>query len=303
MTELIKGDMANSWEGAWSTHVFTVNMIHSRSFDNSKENAVTAINPFTQSGDWKLSLPVNGKSLRLEYYPTCSIRIESLEPANGVTVPFTIKQAKDFTHVTDYANYWPNGRSVVVTVKFRVDADWISMDRLRSVQSDYADLLFDDDTKDIIFKIGDENIRAHKLIVCSRVPAFKAMFASGMQEAETNCATIEDTEPNAFHHLLKFIYTGKLPLGQSIDEVAAVLILAEKYDLGELKKACVDILSWGLDKDCIVDVWLLAQTYNCPELDKACRHSFLELKSTMDDQAWNKLKENPDLMVDIIKKS
>ena len=92
-------------------------------------------------------------------------------------------------------------------------------------------------------------------------------------------------------------------MNESIDDVAAVLMLAEKYDLSELKEACVDILGWRLDKSSVVDIWILAQTYNCPDLERLCEQRFHELEGTPDEQVWEKLKQHPDLMVNIIKRS
>jgi len=276
----------------WSSHVFTVKM----RFCAKSEK----YNPFTKLVDWRLELEQE-RQCSLYFKPTCSIFIESLEPksdSSSFKYPNSITQGPDWIKVAHY-NVLTFDSQNEVTIQYRVDIGWVSAKRLPNI----AELLDDDETKDVLFKIGNENIRAHSQIICWRVPAFKAMFASGMKEAQTNCATIEDTEPNAFRHFLQFIYSGKMPMNESIDDVAAVLMLAEKYDLSELKEACVDILGWRLDKSSVVDIWILAQTYNCPDLEKLCEQRFHELKGTLDEQVWEKLKQHPDLMVNIIKRS
>ena len=215
---------------AWSSHVFTVEMKIRLGLQESYE-----LNPFTKQLDWKL------ESQSVYFKPTCSILIEDVFPESDTDLcktPSTINQGNEWIEVA-YCNWSISSKAnrSKVTIKYRVDPGWI-----RHEAPSLAGLLDEDETKDVLFKIGDENIRAHKLIICWRVPAFKAMFSSGMQEAQTNCATIENTEPNAFRHLLQFVYSGEMPMEESIHDVVAVLILAEKYNIDALKEACVDIL-------------------------------------------------------------
>ncbi|KAF9301598.1 hypothetical protein BGZ74_006509 [Mortierella antarctica] len=91
-------------------------------------------------------------------------------------------------------------------------------------------------------------IGAHKLMLC-QWPYFKAMFEGGFSEGGTGKKTIriKDASPKAFHLLLRFMYTGKLPedakptttymdpLNRYQDASwESVYLLAHRYDIQEL---------------------------------------------------------------------
>lgn len=93
-----------------------------------------------------------------------------------------------------------------------------------------------------------DTIGAHKLVLC-QWPYFKAMFESDFAEGGTGNKTIriKDASPKAFHMLLRFMYTGKLPddaqpttvyMGPLKKDTDAswesVYLLAHRYDIQEL---------------------------------------------------------------------
>ncbi|KFH72914.1 hypothetical protein MVEG_00139 [Podila verticillata NRRL 6337] len=91
-------------------------------------------------------------------------------------------------------------------------------------------------------------IGAHKLVLC-QWPYFKAMLDGGFAEGGTGNKTIriKDASPKAFHMLLRFMYTGKLPddaqptsvyidpLNKYTDASwESLYLLAHRYDIQEL---------------------------------------------------------------------
>ena len=50
---------------------------------------------------------------------------------------------------------------------------------VQSLMSDLKKLLFSPDSSDVTFRIGDESVFAHQLILTARVPYFERLFASG----------------------------------------------------------------------------------------------------------------------------
>jgi len=193
-----------------------------------------------------------------------------------------------------------------VRLSYRLDKSFDSlaadMERLRTLSSDFGKLLFETSSSDVTFKIGNESIPAHQLVLSARVPYFQRMFAIDMKEAASKIVTIEDADVGSFKELLKYIYSGQLPEDlQSFPE--AYLPLAEKYDMPDLKDSCVGALTSTLDRDNAVSTLVLADLYGCSELKRRCLHSLREWRTVMTDEALEPLLERPKLLVDLYRAS
>ena len=108
----------------------------------------------------------------------------------------------------------------------------------------HLDLLFTEQKNCDVQFFFDENqkIGAHKNILAARSPVFAAMFEHDMQEAKTGQVNIRDAPQDIFKQLLHYIYSGRfsMPLTESTSK--ALLIVAEKYDVGDLKEECANFL-------------------------------------------------------------
>ena len=111
------------------------------------------------------------------------------------------------------------------------------------------DHLFLDQTNnyDVTLTSGEKVFYCHKGILSARSPVFKAMFQSNMKENELGTVEIEDIQQEAFSEFLNYIYTGSISL--SFDKYGKELLaLADKYQVDELKRACVYELISKLEK-------------------------------------------------------
>ena len=107
---------------------------------------------------------------------------------------------------------------------------------------DFQDLFKNMKHSDVTFNVRDQQIKAHKNILVARSPVFAAMFEHPSTENLTGVVEVLDIEPEVFKELLRYIYTGEVPL-ERMDAVAAgLLAAADKYLLEKLKKACADHL-------------------------------------------------------------
>ena len=89
---------------------------------------------------------------------------------------------------------------------------------------------------DITFNVCSQQFPAHKLILVTRSQVFAAMFQHPSKEKLSGVVDVPDIEPNVFKELLRYMYTGEVPLNR-MDEVAiGLLATADKYLLENLKK-------------------------------------------------------------------
>ena len=95
---------------------------------------------------------------------------------------------------------------------------------------------------DVTFNVRCQEFRAHKTILAARSPVFAAMFKHPSKEKLSGIVNVPDIEPGVFKELLRYIYTGQVPL-QRMDKLAiGLLAAADKYLLEKLKQACRDHL-------------------------------------------------------------
>ena len=88
---------------------------------------------------------------------------------------------------------------------------------------------------DLKLVIEDQTFLAHRAILAARSVYFANMFTSGMTEAQTGTVTIPDAPAHVFEHLLRFLYTGRVPPSADFKEL---LIIADKYQIDSLVSLC-----------------------------------------------------------------
>ena len=77
---------------------------------------------------------------------------------------------------------------------------------------DFRDLLETGEFSDVEIITKDKVIKAHKNILCSRSPFFKAMLVTDMKEKKTGQVRLDDENTNTdiIDNVIKFIYTGEI---------------------------------------------------------------------------------------------
>jgi len=166
----------------------------------------------------------------------------------------------------------------------------------------FKGLLSSGQSADVWFKVGSEEISAHKNIICARVTYFKKMFESGMKEAVDNKVEVPDTDPEIFKRLLKFIYTGRVD--EDLNDYAADLLgLAHLYDIQDLKGLCEASLLNLVGGDNLISTLITAHIYECPDLKRKCIDELIQgrkaLKKEQLDQMKASLKKFPELCTEV----
>jgi len=167
--------------------------------------------------------------------------------------------------------------------------------------NDLEELLSSGHYADVWFKVGSQEIPAHKNILSARVPYFQKMFECGMKEGLSNSVQIFETDPKLFKLLLKFIYTGRVEPDLK-DYASALIRLADFYDIQDLKKFCEATLLEP-DNDDLIRSLITAHIYNCPELKQKCIDELIQTRQGMEKEEMELLTASlmpfPDLFAEV----
>ena len=136
-------------------------------------------------------------------------------------------------------------------------------------------LLESEEGADVKFIVQGEVFPAHKIVVATRSPVFKAQLYGPVGEGNRECITIEDMQAPVFKALLHFIYTDSLPAMEDIDSdkkemMKHLLVAADRYAMERLKLICGGILCGSLDVETVATTLCLADQHNCRRLKDAC---------------------------------
>ena len=176
-----------------------------------------------------------------------------------------------------------------------------TVERLSSkISMAYEELFNAGKASDVTFVVNGEEIKAHEAILSARIPFFDKMLNSGMVEAQTKRIKIDDTDPATFKQMLKYVYCGKLPEDLN-DSAAKLLPLTDKFDLPELRDACLHWLEKGLSKENVCETLIAADLFRCAELKKKCLQRLNQWKSSVADESFEALVANPRLLVEVIR--
>jgi BTB/POZ domain len=149
---------------------------------------------------------------------------------------------------------------------------------------------------DVHFVVQGETIGAHFNILASASPVLAAMFEPGkFKEGSSKTAHINDTEPEVFRQMLRYLYTGKV---LRMNELAVPLLQAADYYLiDSLKKKCENYLGSELTLGNLFQSLRVAEKCSASELLES---SFEYLRRHKEEivhlSEWTQLSnEDPEL--------
>jgi speckle-type POZ protein len=215
------------------------------------------------------------------------ILISDCQQANG-----------SLTFHCEILSYFNEGSTVMdeaeTALPFNCSGQCNSIDQLEEL---FDGMLFSDFT----FNVRGREFQAHKCILATRSRVFAAMFQHPTKENLSSLVVIEDTEPDVFYELLRFIYTGRVPLDKMNKLATGLLVAADKYLLNQLKAQCENHLYCHMSVDNCFELLLMDQRYPADrfreEAIKFFRRHPVEVMTT---DGWKKMKEeNPRLLCDM----
>jgi len=157
------------------------------------------------------------------------------------------------------------------------------------------------DLSDITFTVGGTDFPAHRVILSARSEVFRAMFKAGGVEATTGQISIPDIDPVAFKQLLRFIYTDEVEAGAMEAMADHLYIASTKYQLERLQVMSGLYLSKTLSTTNAVERLLLAETNSAALVkQEAMRFIAAHMAEIRTTEAYRKLREHPDLLMDLL---
>jgi speckle-type POZ protein len=143
-----------------------------------------------------------------------------------------------------------------------------------------GDLLASKEGADVTFHVAGETFQAHRSVLASRSPVFRAeLFSPMMEGGGAAVVEIDDMDGQAFRALLEFVYTDALPEDMTPEEEAVMcqhlLVAADRYGMERLKLVCEDRLCRHVTVGSAATILALAEQHRCHGLKDAC-FRFLE---------------------------
>ncbi|KAL3812706.1 hypothetical protein ACJIZ3_013974 [Penstemon smallii] len=175
---------------------------------------------------------------------------------------------------------------------------------LSDLGESYMQLLERREETDVTFEVDGKIFYAHKLILATRSPVFRAQFFGPLKEENTRCIKIEEMHAPVFKALLYFIYCHVIP---DLDSKCVATIMthllaaADRYGIERLKSLCEARLRENIAIDNVVSTLALAEQHGCFQLKSICLE-FISLPKNLEDimqtDGFKNLKENCPTVID-----
>ena len=134
--------------------------------------------------------------------------------------------------------------------------------------NNFAKHLMTGNLSDVVLKSGQNEFKAHTLILSLHSPVFAAIFSSIERKTPI---IISDVSAAAVEQFLTFIYTGEV---SEVVDVKDLFILASKYKILRLKEFCEDIIIDEIDDWNASEIGELGKRYKSKALTYAANDLF-----------------------------
>lgn len=133
------------------------------------------------------------------------------------------------------------------------------------LSNDLKNVFLDEKYHDITINVKGEIFKAHKVILMARSEVLSSMLTHNMAEKNSNVINIYDCEPEAFNICLLYLYSGKAE-NLSETNMLHVYYIADKYNIPDLKSACVLYIKCSMSVKNICYIMRLARKHGDSEL-------------------------------------
>ncbi|VDD87603.1 unnamed protein product [Enterobius vermicularis] len=150
----------------------------------------------------------------------------------------------------------------------------------------------------------NDGIMADCTLECNgqMIQVFKAMFAhEEFLENKEARVILKDTDIDSVRMMVHFMYCGDVKFSSNVE---GIMVLAERYQISELKEMCEQFLCSRVNKCNALEMYDLADMYNCCGLKDAVVCTIQKSKDfVLSTPAWESFKEtNPRLMNELMER-
>ncbi|KAL8560989.1 hypothetical protein ACOMHN_061203 [Nucella lapillus] len=150
---------------------------------------------------------------------------------------------------------------------------------------------------DIIIKVEDGEVWAHRNILAINSPYFHAMFLEGFSEAHTRHVQLQGLYlPNA-QTLVDFMYSGNLRV--TATSVQGLIMGADLWQMTEVKDLCESYMERLIDAENCLGIGQFAELYTCQRLVQRSLH-LLKQRFPLVAQGSEFLRLSPSQLLDIL---
>ncbi|RZC54442.1 hypothetical protein C5167_013289 [Papaver somniferum] len=155
---------------------------------------------------------------------------------------------------------------------------------------------------DVVLVATDDQsppVPAHKAILVSRSPVFKAMLESDMEESRSGTIKISDVSYNVLRSFVHYLYTAEATLDESM--ALDLLVLAERYQVKHLKAYCEKFMTSKVNGENALISFAFANQHNAKHLMEASLSMVMDNmdKLTKQDEYKELVEKDPRLVVGI----
>eukprot|EP01018_Ginkgo_biloba_P019064 Gb_20271 [translate_table: standard] len=162
-----------------------------------------------------------------------------------------------------------------------------------------AEAWFDEYT-DVVLQVGDgSKIKAHRAVLISKSPVFKAMLENEMQESRSRTIKITDFSYEVLRSFVHYLYTAEACPDEQM--VYDLLVLAEKYQVKHLKTVCEKFITSKVNSDNAIMSFAFAHQHNAKHLREAALSLIIEHMHTLTtrEEYHDLVDKDPRLVVEI----
>ncbi|XP_072029575.1 uncharacterized protein [Amphiura filiformis] len=136
-------------------------------------------------------------------------------------------------------------------------------------------------------------IKAHRVVIASRCDWFRRALLSGMRESIDRKIEVHDADPNLFRQFLGYLYSGGLETSaMSVEQLADMMSLSDRYEVDNLKQVCEAALKMRLDEDSVLFLLSLADQFHATILREAALNFIMEHPAVAQSDVYEELPEH-----------
>ncbi|XP_037084309.1 ring canal kelch homolog [Pollicipes pollicipes] len=126
---------------------------------------------------------------------------------------------------------------------------------------------------DVVLEVDSREIFAHKVVLASASPYFRAMFTS-FEESRQNRVKLQQMDPSALEALVNYIYSAEIRVTEG--NVQILLPASNLLQLSDVRDACCDFLQSHLHPTNCLGIRSFADLHGCIDL-KTNADAYIEL--------------------------